>query len=390
MNTIHHLGRTRVLAVAAGMAVAAFALAGCDSTPSAGTSPSATATATTGAGVAADVQALEQPLKDWPLPKDKVSTPDALKGKTVYYIPITLQAPQFGAAQTAVTEALGTLGATVQVCDGQGTPTTIAACVTQATQAKAGAIIGDAIQYEIAGNAFDAAQAAGIPVILADQAPSTTHPDSKTLATITGPVGNAMDEALAKFAVADSDGKAQVLANVSTDGSSPAAYFASAQKVYDACSGCAVTVNKISSGNFPLVAPSTSAALLKDDKIDYLHVQFAQFLQASEGGVQASGRAASVKAMTGAAQLGELQALKAGTIVAAAGDSAAYEGWVFADAALRLAGGDSIPDYTIPMRLFTANNIGSLDLSTDAVSSGAWFGPANTFKAEFKTLWGVQ
>lgn len=389
MNTTRIGTGARAAAIIGSVALAALALAGCDSSAS-GDTPSASATASGATGLAADVQKLEQPLKDWPVPTAKVSDASALKGKTVYYIPITLQAPQFGAAKTAVTEALTALGAKTQVCDGQGTPTTIAACVTQATQAKAGAIIADAIQYELAGNAFDAAQAAGIPVVIADQAPSTTHPDSKTLATITGEVGNQMDEALAKFAVVDSDSKAQVLANVSSDGSSPAIYFSSAQKVYDDCSGCKVTVNKVSSGNFSLVAPSTSSALLKDSKIDYLHVQFGQFLQASQGGVKASGRGSSVKVMTGAAQLGELQALKAGSIVAASGDSASYEGWVFADAALRLAGGDSIPDYTIPMRLFTANNIGSVDLTSAAVSSGAWFGPADTFKSEFKTLWGVQ
>lgn len=384
-----HVGRARALAFVGSAALVALALAGCDATSSTASSTS-TSTSTTGTGLAAQVQKLEQPLKSWPIPTDKVSNADALKGKTVYYIPITLQAPEFGTIQTAFTAAVAALGGKVQVCDGQGTPTSISACVTQATNAKAAAIVADAIQYEIAGNAFTAAQAAGVPVIIADQAAESAHPDSKTLATITGPVGNAMDEALAKWTVVDSKSKADVLANVSADGSSPANYFASAQKVFSACSGCTVTVNKVSSGNFPLVAPSTSSALLKDSSVGYLQVQFAQFLQASQGGVQAAGKGSSIKVTTGAAQLGELQAVKAGTVAAAASPSGAFEGWIFADAALRLIGGDTIPDYTVPMRLFTANNIGSITLTANAMNTGAWYGPSSSFSDGFKTLWGVN
>jgi ribose transport system substrate-binding protein len=388
VNTVR-TRRGRLLAVAGSVALAALALAGCDATGSGSSTASATASA--GAtGLAADVQKLEQPLASWPIPTAKVSNPDALKGKTVYFIPITLQAPQFGTAQTALTAALTALGANVQVCDGQGTPTAISACVGQATKAGAAAIIADAIQYEIAGNAFDAAQAAGIPVVIADQAASSNHPDSKTLATITGPVANQMAEALAKWTVVDSDGKADVLANNSTDGSSPAVFFSSAKKVYDDCSGCKVTVNDVSSANFSLVTPSTSSALLKDADIDYLQVQFGQFLQASNGGVQASGRAGKVQLTTGSAQLGELQAVASGDVAAAASPSAAFEGWIFADAALRMVSGDKLPDYTVPMRLFTKSNIGSITLSADAMNAGAWYGPSGSISAGFTKLWGVS
>jgi len=380
--------RGRLLAVAGTVAVAALALAGCDSSGSPGTTsgPSDSSTAT---GIAAEVAALEAPLSDWPVPTDKVSDPNALKGKTVYYVPVTLQSTQFVVAQAGLTEALQALGANVQVCDGQGIPTTISACISQATQAGAAAVIADAIQYELAGNAFDAAQAAGIPVIIADQAPSSAHPDSATLATITGEVGNQMDAALAKFVVADSDDTANVLANQATDGSSPAVFFKSAQEVYDA-NNIKVTINPVSSANFPLVAPSTSAALLKDPSIDYLHVQYAQYVQPSIGGIQSAGLAGKVKVVTGAAQLSQLQAVQSGDLAAAVSPSAAFEGWIFADAALRLAAGDPVPDYAVPYRLFTKNNIGSVTLTDDAMASGSVYGPTTSFADEFTSLWGVS
>ena len=388
MNT-ERTGGLRMLAVAGSLAVAALALAGCDSTGSA-TGPTSSSSSSSGAtGLAADVQKLEQPLTSWPVPSDKPSNAQALKGKTVYFIPITLQAPQFATTQTAVTAALAALGADIQVCDGQGTPTGVSTCVDQATKAGAAAIIADAIQYEIAGNSFDAAQAAGIPVLITDQAPSTAHPDSKTLATITGELGNQMDEALAKWIVVDSDSKADVLANIATDGSSPAIYFKSAQAIYSACADCTVTTNGVSAANFALIAPSTSAALLKDTNIDYLQVQFGIYSQASMGGIQAAGRAGKVQTVTGAAQLGELQSVQSDTLAAAVSPSAAYEGWIFADAALRLVAGDPIPDYAVPYRLFTKNNIDSVTLTADAMNAGAWYGPTESFQDAFKTLWGV-
>lgn len=386
----HRIGRARTLVVAGTLVIAALALAGCDSTGSNGPSPTGSSSTGGSGDLAGDVQKLEQPLQSWPVPTEKVSNGGALKGKTVYFVPITLQAPQFGTTQTALTAALAALGAKIQVCDGQGTPTGVSACVSQGTKAGAAAIIADAVQYEIAGNAIDAAQAAGIPVIITDQAPSSAHPDSKTLVTITGEIGDQMDQALATWIVADSQSKADVLANIAADGSSPAIFFQAAQKVYDSCSGCKVTTNKVSAANFSLVAPSTSSALLKDPAIDYLHVQFGQYVQASIGGVKAAGRAGKVQVVTGAAQLGELQGVQSGDIAAAASPSAAFEGWIFADAALRMVSGDTVPDYQVPMRLFTKNNIGSISLTADAMNSGAWYGPTASFTDEFKTLWGVN
>lgn len=380
--------RGRLLAATGIAAVAALALAGCDATGGTTDSP-APSDSSTADGIAGEVQALEAPLSDWPVPTDKVSDATVLKGKTVYYVPVTLQSTQFDIAQVGLTQALQALGASIQVCDGQGIPTTIASCIGQATQAGAAAIVADAIQYELAGNAFDAAQAAGIPVIIADQAPSSSHPDTKTLVTITGEVGDQMDEALAKFIVADSDGKADVLANQATDGSSPAEFFKAAQAVYDA-NGVKVTINPVSSANFPLVAPSTSAALLKDPNIDYLHVQYGQYSQPSIGGIQSAGLAGKVKVVTGASQLSELQAVQSGDLAAAVSPSAAYEGWIFADAALRLAAGDTVPDYAVPYRLFTSSNIGSVTLSDDAVANGSIYGPTTSFADEFKQLWGVN
>jgi ribose transport system substrate-binding protein len=43
---------------------------------------------------------------------------------------------------------------------------------------------------------------------------------------------------------------------------------------------------------------------------------------------------------------------------------------------------------TIPDRLFTKRNIGTIQVTTAGQASGAWFG-STSFESEFAKLWGV-
>lgn len=309
--------RVRVLAAAATAGILAVGLAACSSDSGSGSTTSAaagggSAAASAGGSAAAgssDLDALEQPLAAYPVPTESIGDVSSLKGKTVYYIPITQQSPQFAVTQQALTEALDTVGVSVQVCDGKGTPTDVSACITQATEAKAGTIVTDAVSYKIATNAIDAAQAANIPVIISNQIADDSHPASKTLAYIPGG-GSAMQEALAQWVIADSGGSANVLINQSTDGPSPAAFVAAGKQVYEQeCPGCTVTINEISSANFSLIPSSTSSALLQNPDINYVESQFEQYLQPTQSGVEQAGKTDAVKGLTGSAQLAGLQAL---------------------------------------------------------------------------------
>lgn len=377
--------RTRALVVVGAAALAVIALAGCESTPndSGSAAPSSSSSAT---GIAAEVAAAMQAPGNT-VPTEKVTDGAALEGKVVYYVPITLQSAQFNVTATALTAALKTLGASIQICDGKGTPTDVSSCVNQGVSGGAAAIISDAVPYGLAANAFDAAQAAGIPVVISNQIEADGHPASKTLGYMaTG--GFSQQEITAKWVTEDSEGAAHLLANVTTDGPSPKAFFAAGQKVYtDECPGCVIVTNEVSSANFPLVAPSTQSALLANSATDYVQTQFAQFLQPTIGGIQGAGVAGKVKVIAGSVQLADLKAVADGSVTAATGQASAFTGWLLADMALRLSAGETLPDYTIPVRLFTAENIGDIDLTADAEASGAWYGDTS-FPAEFATIWG--
>jgi ribose transport system substrate-binding protein len=377
---------TKVSLIAAG----ALLLAACSSGSSGGSSSSATASA---GPLATKVAQLEQAGAGYPVPTAPISGVTGLSGKTVYYIPITQQSPQFAVTQAALSSAFGKVGVKLQVCNGNATPTGISACLSQATQAKAGAIITDAIPYVIAANAFDAAIAAGIPVLNTNQTPDNAHPAAAKLGYIYA-AGTAQMVAVADWIINDSQGKANVVINQSTDGPSPVAFVTAAKDEFTKqCPGCTVTVNAISSANFSLIPASTSSALLKNPNAKYVVSEFDQYLQPTLGGVQQAGKITAVKGVSGAAQLAGLQMLKnKNFLYASVGQASAYQGWADADAVLRMmtgTTGDKLPEYTIPIRLFTRDNIGSVPLTSAAEASGEWFGPTD-YTTSFVKLWGLS
>lgn len=378
----------RTVAALGTVALAVGALAGC-STEAAPEADPAFAAESSESPLAAEVAQLMEPADELPIPAEPVSDASGLAGKTVYYIPISQQAPKFATVGKALTEALAAVGAEVQVCDGKGTPTDISACATQATQTGAAAIVTDAIYYNMAANAFDDAQAAGVPVLNMNQYPADGHPASQTLGYIVSSDGR-IQPAIAKWITVDSEGTGNILVNSSVDGPAPGISLAEGERVLEAeCSDCVLTVNEITASNFAQIPSSTSSALLKNPNIDYVLSQYDQYLQVTQTGVQQANALDRVKGITGSAQLSALQQLRAEDFLyAAVGDSSAFNGWIAADAVLRMVAGDELPEYTVPIRLFTRDNIGDIELTEAAQDSGEWYGPTD-FPEKFKKLWGV-
>jgi ribose transport system substrate-binding protein len=67
----------------------------------------------------------------------------------------------------------------------------------------------------------------------------------------------------------------------------------------------------------------------------------------------------------------------------------AYEGWALTDEILRMATKTAPVTETIPTRLFTNQNIATIQVTSAAQTSGAWFG-GNSFEGQFSKLWGVS
>lgn len=382
-------------ACAAAGVLLASACAGGGSTTSAGNTvtaggASAASPAGTASAATAAVAAARKEVTSYAAPGPAFNA-SSLRGKTVYYVPISLQAESFQIVSQSLTAALRTVGVKVHACDGGVNPSTAAACFTQALGQHAAGVIADAIPYMLAAHSFDALRAAGIPVLIVNQLRPSGQKDNDQLAYMPGNAVQMLDVA-ADWIAADSGGQANIVAQEFTDSPNTVAYLQdnAIPTLKSGCPECTVTVNKISSANFGLIPSSTSSALLKNPGINYLWSEFDTILQPTMQGVQQAGGATRLKGVSADGLLGALQMLKQQNFLYAdVATNYNYQAWASADMIMRMALRLPLPAMEpIPLRVIDRTNIGQVsDITAAGEMSGDWFGPT-TYKTMFAKLWG--
>ncbi len=217
-------GRRKLLPYAAAFA-ATVALAACSSTSSS-TAASPTSSSTGSAGVAKAqhmVAQLSTTTTQYPVP-------------TASYIPLVQAIPGFVVTAQTMKVAMAKAGLKLQVCDGQGNPTSMAACVSQAEGAKAAGIIMDAIPYGMIQNALDGAKAKGIPIVVTDQIAPPGTTSTAQVAYVPGVIDQPSQ--IAWWTIADSKGKANLIIGEEADSPSSLAYVQTSLPIYKQyCSG---------------------------------------------------------------------------------------------------------------------------------------------------------
>ncbi|TVZ04354.1 sugar ABC transporter substrate-binding protein [Trebonia kvetii] len=364
------------------------------SSPAASTSASASASgaasSTTDAGLAKAqqmVSQLESTTSSYPVPTASISGVSGLKGKTVYYIPLVQFIPGFVVTAATMKVALAKVGLNLQVCNGQGQPSAIASCVQQATGAGAAGIITDAIPYGMAQNALDAAKAKGIPIIITDQYPPAGNKNTDAVTYVPGVVDQPSQ--IAWWMIANSQGKANAILAQESDSPSSIAYVQNSLSIYkDNCPGCTVTVKSITATTNSQLASDTSANLLSNPNATYYYTEFEDSLDPTVQGLQQSNKTDIALSVAGGSVDG-LGRLKSGAVVkAVVAVDQAYAGWALTDEILRMATKAAPVAEPFPSRLFTAQNIGSIKVTTAAQASGEWFGDSS-YQTDFAKLWGV-
>ncbi|ROO87193.1 monosaccharide ABC transporter substrate-binding protein (CUT2 family) [Actinocorallia herbida] len=380
MEQAHGYGRRIGAALSA--LLLAGATAACGSDGESGTDTSGGA----GGATSAAVETAMKTTGEFSVPDAKIDT-SSLKGKTIYYVPLSQQVPAFSVTAQNLSEAAALVGMKVQVCNGGANPSQISACVDQAVGARAGAIIGDSFPYGMAQNSLDKAVAANVPVLITDQIRPEGTGDTTKVAYLPGAV--TQQEVLAEWIAADSGGKAQVVISMLQDSPSAISYVKdyAMPKYEEVCAGCKVTINEVSAANFQRITPTTSAALLQNPNATYLQVEFEDFLQPSLDAVQQAGRSSAMKVAVSGATISGLGVLKGdGPVKAALALDFPYQGWASLDQAMRMMLGEKPQEYRTPVRLFTSANIDGIRLTAEAQSSGEWFGTPS-YEEEFKALW---
>ena len=380
------------LAALVGALALGTALAACGSSSSSSTPPSTKANSDTSTGVkyaqALVTVGLKAPAA--PVPSAAISNIAALKGKTVYYIPISADVPAFAITAAAMKTALASVGVKLSVCSGNFTPSGFSSCFAQAIGAHAGAIVSDAVPFQITQGLITEASNKGIPVVVTDVNITSPRPSAKNITYISG---SNQQYALAQdWIIADSGGKANVLELEATDSPTSAAGTAeyAIPELKAHCPSCTVTTLKFSSSNEQLLPSEISAMLLKHPNINYIYSEYDQYVPGVLQGVQQASATSRVKIVAAAAALSGLQGVASSSPVKAEiADNQVYNGWIDADEALRLMAGQAAVTYTIPIRLFTSANIGSVQLTNAAQASGEWFG-AFGYQQQFEHLWGAH
>lgn len=359
-------------------------------TSSASTSAPATSPADAGVALAqATVTKLEATTSSYPVPTASVPGVSKLKGRTVFYIPLLQDVPTFAVAAQTMKAALTRAGLKLQVCDGQGQPTAVAACVQQAVGAGAAGIVLDAIPYGMAYSALNAAVAKGVPVLVADQVPQpASTPNTDHVSYLPG----AQDQAsqIAWWTIADSNGKANGIIAEEIDNPSSIAAVTDSLAIYKKyCPACVITVKQISASTTALEAAAASSNLQTHPDATYYYTEFEDSLQPTIQGIQQDGKASAISLSVGAGTVNGLGLLQSGPLVkAVVVVDEAYEGWALTDQILRMATGIAPVQETIPTRLFTEQNIGTIQITTADQASGVWFGNTS-FEDDFAKLWGV-
>jgi len=342
-------------------------------------------------GSAAQAAAQPKQFSSVPKPGPAIDV-SSLKGKTVYWIPITSQAPIFSIEQKATEQAFAVAGVSLQLCDGQANPAAVAKCVNQAVAAKAGGIIATSIPPEFAQQSFAKAVRAGIPVEFVNTKDATVPSDwGKGAAALPA---NFIEQAQLNndLIIKDSGSKAKVLLVGVTDSSvTTSAYEVGMQKyLRDKCPGCKVATVEAGSTTLSGLASQVSAALVRNPDTQYVFVEFDSFTPPVVQALRQLNKTRSIKLVSMLGQLDGLQRVAGGTAFADTGYSIAALGWNEADVLMRLMLGQDpyVAGHRTPINTFTKETVKGLDLSEAGWLSGSWTSK-DDFRSMFKTLWGV-
>lgn len=385
MHKKNRLSALLLAATAAGsLLLTACAGGGADEAPDAGAGGEADI-----AGAQAQLD-LYSPTFTWEDPGPEFDASGAA-GATVAYIPLDNAIPIFSVIYGELETALGEVGAQSTLCDGKGQPSQWAACIDDAAGRGADVIILDSIPIPSVQEAVDAARAAGVKIIDGNNGDPGFVPEGADARvsfqySLSGRL-------VSDWIITDSKGDANVLIIQSPEsGNVPDlvdnGYVA---ELEEKCPGCTYKVVDVAIADWATKLQSTvQAQLASDPSIDYIIPIYDGASTYIVPGIQAAGAVDSVKVATFNANLDPMKKLAAGeSIHVEVGSHNAYEGWAYADQALRLINGvDPVENELIPARVFTEKNIGEIELTPEAERSGVWFGD-DTYQGEFKRLWGL-
>jgi ribose transport system substrate-binding protein len=388
--------RARLACWLASGALLMLVVAGC------GSSDNKAATASAGgANASADAKGVteaKQIVADAMKPEKWVSPgpsfdASAARGKTVWYIAVAYNVPILQTLKKNLEEGLASVGANVKVFDAAGSPANFGRGIDQAIAAKADAIVLAGIPSTEAAPQVESARKAQIPVITAQ-----THDESLPLPDepqgVFGEVTfcySCVGRLLAAWTVADTDGKLNglVFTSSSTGLTSRLEGDNIISETKRLCPSCKVQARDTSVPQWSTRLPTlTQSEVQSDPKINYVIPLYDAMSLFVVPAIHQANAANRTKVISFNATPAVMKLLAKEDVVGAdLGGNTPWQGWGIADMTLRALNGQKpVKSENVPLRLFTRENVKSLDLNAD---ESTWYGDVD-FKSEYKKLWGVK
>jgi ABC-type sugar transport system substrate-binding protein len=402
------LRRTPTLTLIATVAVISMITAACSSSGGSSSNSTSSSTAATSAAAASggdsaaaggslaslqsDLATYTQAVTNYAAIAPISGGVSALKGKTVWYVPIGSAIPTLAAIGTAMQTAFSKVGITLHTCDGKLLPTDIATCLSQAASQGADGVVTAFIDYTLVPNAFDNLVAHHIPVLVAGEQPDGGKTSSSTLGFYSTRSTDDLTQKLTmESIISDSNGAAKILYFGVTDSPETEQEASYAKSfVQQNCSGCTFTEVDYNTAAISKLPSQVSASLISNPDTTYVACETDLWAPNAVEGIQTAGYSNKVKLTSANGNLDSLQRIKAGTVqFSDAGVSSTYFGWQFADGILRMLSGSAPISTVTVVRVFDKSNVGGLTLTPAAYQTNDWYG-SDAYEQTFLGAWGVS
>lgn len=315
-----------------------------------------------------------------------------VSGKKIWFVSLALAIPYSQQVWQGVQDSAQALGMEAKSFDGKFSPAEVSRGIDLAVQDQADAIIVHSLPPVVVAPALAKAAEAGVKLISAEtQNPGPPLPDvPDTIDAIAGHSYSIPTEAMAAQVVADSEGDANVLFLSVSDigpgsGQGTDAFVA---KMKELCPACPVEVVDSPVAQWSGLNQRVSSLLRSRPDVNYIVPIFDGMAVYIVPGIQAAGLADEVSLVSGDATPSVLENLRDGNIVIGdVGQPNVWTGWAIVDQTARvLVGEPTLEDVGLQYRLFTANNVGDLDLNGNPTE---WYGDVD-FEADYRAIWGVE
>lgn len=325
-------------------------------------------------------------------PTSKVDIAKA-KGKTVYYVSLTEEIPALHEWGVVLAQQLKAAGVTTQKCDAKGSPDGITTCLQQALAAKPSMIVAQALDTKFIASYIARAKAAGIKFV-------TAQTGTPGLPTISGDDAEVtfdyaqVGRILADWFVADSGctkGGPQIITSTSSRQPSLAEVDGIQSEVKRLCPSLSVpSVQNVLIPDWPTSLSTTTRSLLTaNPNLKYilpLYDGMTIYMVPAINGILSAKSSVKVASFNATPVVIQNELAKPSPLAADVGGPNQWFGVALADQALRvLAGQAPVASENVPLRLFTRDNVGTIDPTKD---ESTWYGSVNPI-CEYHKLWGL-